>query len=79
MATSIPSGGHSYNKEFFALNYAAKRCQKYVELKVFRQAVGQPFLLQLVSFFKTEVCSSYLNVSVFRHLLILKFTMTINI
>jgi hypothetical protein len=52
--------------------------EENVELQVFQRAVGHPYLLQLVSFFETEVCSSYLNVSVFRQLLILKFTVTIN-
>ena len=48
-----------------------------VELEVFRRTVGHPYLVQLVTFFQTKVCSSYLNISVFRQLLILKFSMPV--
>jgi hypothetical protein len=78
MATRKSAGGYSCNQEFFALKFVAKQHQENVKLEVFCQADGHPYLLQLVSFFETKVCSSYINVSVFRQLLILKFTMTIN-
>jgi hypothetical protein len=77
-ATRKSAEGHIYNQEFFALKYVSKQRLENVELKVFCEAAGHPFLLQLVSFFETKVCSSYLNVSVFRRSLILKFAMTIN-
>ena len=48
-----------------------------VELEVFRRTVGHPYLVQLVTFFQTKVCSSYLNISVFRQLLILNFSMPV--
>jgi hypothetical protein len=77
LATRKSVGGHSRNQEFFALKFVAKRHQGNVELKVFHEAVGQSYLLQLVSFVESKVCSSYLNVSVFRQSLILKSTVTI--
>jgi len=55
-----------------------KKLRKNVELEVFRRKVDHPYLVQLVSFFETKVCSIYLNVSVFRKLMILKFIVTIN-
>jgi len=61
--------------------FAAKitrRCWHNVELEVFSQVVWHPYLVQLVSFFKTKVSGSYLYVTVFRQLLIMKFTMTVN-
>jgi len=68
MATRKSAGGHSYNQEFFALKFLAKQHQGNVELEVFCQADGHLYLLQLVSFFETKVCSSYINVSVYRQL-----------
>lgn len=69
-----PSGGPGYNQLVFAVK-VVQRFWRTVELKVFSQTVGNPYLLQLVSFFQTWVCSSYLRVQ----LLILKFIMTVNI
>ena len=60
--------------------FAAKEAEirRYnVELEVFHQTVGHPYLVQLVTFFETKVCSSYLNISVFRQLLILNFSMPV--
>jgi hypothetical protein len=65
-ATRKLAGGHTYNQEFVALKSVTKQPQENVELKVFCEAAAQPYLVQLVSFFGTVVCSSYLNVSVFR-------------
>jgi len=71
------SGGPGYDQLVFVLNVAQQHWRN-VELKVFNRTVGHTYLVQLVSFFQTWVCRSYLNVCVFRHLLILKFTMTFN-
>ena len=57
----------------------AKRCHYNIELEVFKRTAGHPYLVQLMTFFETKVCSSCLNVGVCRQLLILKFTVTINI
>jgi serine/threonine protein kinase len=64
------AGGPHYREEFYALK-VTRKLQDNIELQVLRETVGHPYLVQLVSFFETEVCSSYLNVSVFRQLLIL--------
>jgi serine/threonine protein kinase len=71
------SGGPGYDRLVIVVKVAQRRWRN-VELKVFHRTVGHTYLVQLVSFFQTWVCSSYLNVCVFRQLLILKFTMTFN-
>jgi hypothetical protein len=68
-----PSAGPSYDQLVFVVKVAQRRWRN-VELKVFSRTVGHPYLVQLVSFSQAWVCSSYLNVCVFRQLLILKFT-----
>jgi serine/threonine protein kinase len=60
-----PSGGAGYGQLVFVVKVAQRR-RRNVELKVFNRTVGHPHLAQLVSFFQTWVCSSYLNVCVFR-------------
>jgi hypothetical protein len=72
------AGGCGYNQEGFALKVVDKGSQCNVELEVPIRALGHPYLTQLVSCFETEVYSSYLSVCVFRQLLMLKFTMNIN-
>jgi hypothetical protein len=61
--------GPTYRCKFFAAK-VTRRCWRNVELEVFHRTVGHPYLVQLVSFFETKVCSSSLNVSVFRQILI---------
>jgi serine/threonine protein kinase len=70
------AGGPHYREKVYAMKITPK-FRKNVELEVFQQADNHPYLLQLVTYFETKVRSSYLNVSVFRQLLKLKFTMTI--
>jgi len=70
------ASGVAYNKGVYAVKVTEKcPCtgefeffRNNVELEVFRRADGHPYLVQLVTFFETEVCSSYLNVCVFRQL-----------
>jgi len=70
------AGGLAYSQEVYAVK-VTKNFRANVELEVFNRATGHPYLVQLVTFFQTKVCSSYLNVSVCRQLLILKFSMTV--
>jgi hypothetical protein len=65
------------NYRVFAAKMTRRR-RHSLEWEVFSQVVWHPCLVQLVSFFKTKVSGSYLNVTVFRQLLIMKFTMTVN-
>jgi len=57
--------GVPYMQDLFVVKEAEIR-RYNVELEVFHRTVGHPYLVQFVSFFEMEVCSSYLNVSVFR-------------
>ena len=56
----------------------AKRRGCDVALEVFSQAVGYPFLVQLLLLFQIKGLCSVLNVHAFRQLLILQFAMSIN-
>jgi len=51
-------GGLSYSKEVFAVK-VTKKFRKNIELEVFQQTVGHPYLVQLVSFFQTKVLRSF--------------------
>jgi len=61
------AGGLVYSHEVYAVK-VAKKLQRNVELEVFNQATGHPYLVQMLTFFETKVCSSYLNVCVFSQL-----------
>ena len=61
------AGGLLYSHEVYAVK-VAKKLQHNVELEVFNRATGHPYLVQMLTSFETKVCSSYLNVCVFRQL-----------
>jgi len=47
--------GHSLSKEVFALKVVSNPCVSEVENEVLISAIGQPFLVQLLSYFQTTL------------------------
>jgi hypothetical protein len=58
LAKNKSTGGRSPSKEFFALKIVPHPCVSEVEKEVLIQAFGHPFLVQLLSYFQTDVCCS---------------------
>ena len=71
------AGGTGSNQNVFAVKTAKIRGRN-IELEVFNLAVGYPFLVQLLLIFQTKVLCSFLNVHIFRQLLILQTAISIN-
>jgi serine/threonine protein kinase len=75
--------GPGSRQELFAIK-SVRKCRNASEYRsipekdVLMRAIGHPFLVQMHSCFQTQVRCSFLNVYVFRQLLILKFTVSLS-
>ena len=59
LARRKSAGGLSYSNEVFTVK-VTKKFRKNIELEMFQQTVGHPYLVQLVSFFQNKVLCSFL-------------------
>ena len=55
LAKKKATGGHSSSEEMFALKFVRKQHVPKIEKEVLVQAVGHPFLVQLITYFQTKV------------------------
>jgi serine/threonine protein kinase len=80
LAKRKSAGGPGCNQEVVAIKVVAQEDDRdLVEKEVLMRAVGHPFLVQLLSFFRSKVFAVFLNIHVFTQLLVLKFTISIKV